>query len=113
MAKDVAVVIQEDPRKTHRPVEALRIALGLASGSHRTIVVLLGEAVRVLSEDRDDIVDVDILETYLPSIKDLRIPFVLPSTTDRSSIGGRFDVRYETDEAISSLLQSMDRTLVF
>ena len=113
MAKNVAVVIQEDPLKTHRPVEALRIALGLASGSHRTTVVLLVEAVRVLSEDRDDIVDVGILETYLPSIQDLGIPFVLPSTTDRSSVGVKFHARYESDEAISSLLQSMDRTLVF
>ena len=32
MAKTVAVVIQEDPRKTHRPVEALRIALVLWQG---------------------------------------------------------------------------------
>src|SRR5690349_150303 len=55
MAKNIVVVIQEDPRKTHRPVEALRIALGLTSGSHRTTVVLLGEAVRLLGDETDDI----------------------------------------------------------
>jgi hypothetical protein len=113
VGKTVAVVIQDDPRKSHRPVEALRIALGLVSGSHKTTVILLGEAVRLLSEERDDIVDVDILETYLPSIEDLEIPFVLPSTIDRSIIREEFRTRYESDETISSFLQSVDRTLVF
>ena len=113
MGKTVAIVIQEDPRKTHRPVEALRIALGLVSGSHTTTVILLGEAVRLLSNERDDLVDVDVLETFLPSVEGLEIPFVLQSATDRSSVPDKFRVRYESDEAISSLLRSMDRTLVF
>lgn len=113
MAKTVAVVIQEDPRKTHRPVEALRIALGLVAGSHTTTVVLLGEAVRLLSEDTDDIIDVDILEKYLPSIEHLAMPFVLPVTTNRSAVREKFFARYETDTGICSLIQSMDRTLVF
>ena len=113
MAKNVAVVIQDDPRKTHRPVEALRIALGLVSGSHKTTVVLLGEAIRLLTEERDDIVDVDILETYLPSIADLEVPFILPSTTHGSAIRSEFRTRYESAETIATFLQSMDRTLIF
>ena len=113
MSKSIAVVIQEDPRKTHRPVEALRIALGLVAGSHATTVVLLGEAHRLLSDDLDDIVDVDILEKYLPSVEQLEIPFLLQSETDRSLIRKEFSVQYKTDEAIRSLIQSMDRTLIF
>ena len=113
MAKNVAVVIQEDPRKTHRPVEALRIALGLVAGSHTTTVVLLGEAVRLLFEDTDDIIDLDILETYLPSMAQLEVPFVLHAASDRSAIRKEFRARYETDERIRSLIESMDRTLIF
>jgi sulfur relay (sulfurtransferase) DsrF/TusC family protein len=113
MAKNVAVVIQEDPRKTHRPVEALRIALGLVAGSHATTVVLLGEAVRLLYEETDDIIDGDILEKYLPSIEHLEMPFILQSTTDRSAVREEFATRYESDEGIRSLIHSMDRTLVF
>lgn len=113
MTKTIAVVIQEDPRTTHRPVEALRIALGLVAGSHATTVVLLGEAFRLLSEDKDDIVDVDILEKYLPSIKHLAMLFVLPETTNRSAVGEEFLTRYETDAGIYSLIQSVDRTLIF
>ena len=86
MAKQVAVIIREDPRKTHRPVEALRIALGLVGGEHQTTVVLLGEAVRLISDDTDDVVDVDILEKYLPSIEQLEIPFVVEAAADRSLV---------------------------
>jgi sulfur relay (sulfurtransferase) DsrF/TusC family protein len=113
MAKNVAVVISEDPRTTHRPVEALRIALGLAAGTHATTVVLLDEASRLLFEDTDDVVDVDILEKYLPSIQQLEMPFVLPASTDRSLIRADFTVRYETDDHIRRLIESMDRTLIF
>ena len=113
MSKTIALVIQEDPRVTHRPVEALRIALGLVAGSHHTTVVLLGEARRLLSEDIDEIVDVDILEKYLPTVQHLQIPFLLQSQTDRSSISSDFSVTFETDDRIRSFIQSVDRTLIF
>ena len=83
MAKKIAVVIREDPRTTHRPVEALRIALGLVAGTHDTTVVLLNDAIRLLSDDLDDVVDMEILEKYLPSIEHLEIPFILQSDADR------------------------------
>jgi len=113
MSKTIALVIQEDPRATHRPVEALRIALGLVAGTHHTTVVLLGEARRLLFEDTDDIVDVDILEKYLPTVQHLHIPFLLESETDRSSISSDFTVTYESNDYIRSFIQSVDRTLVF
>ncbi len=113
MAKNVAVVIQEDPRITHRPVEALRIALGLVAGSHITTVILLGEAVRLLTTDIDDIVDLDILEKYLPSIEQLDIPFILPKVFDLSVLSGSFSVRCESDDVVAAVLQSVDCTLVF
>jgi len=113
VAKNIAVVIQEDPRKTHRPVEALRIALGLVAGSHQTTVILLGEAFRLLGEDTDDIIDVDILEKYLPSIAQLKIPFILQSTANQSKVRSEFQVQYQTDESIGVFVRSMDNALVF
>lgn len=113
MAKTVVVVIQEDPRQTHRPVEALRIALGLVAGAHQTTVVLLGESVRLLHEDVDDIIDVEILEKYLPSIEQLEIPFILPSETDRTDIREKFHIAYRSDEEIRHVIESAERTLVF
>ena len=115
MAKNIAVVIQEDPRKTHRPVEALRIALGLAAGDHTTTVILLGEAVRLLNEDNDtdDIIDLDILEKYLPSIEQLKIPFILPQDFDPSALRGNFHIRSEPEHITAGFITSMDCTLVF
>lgn len=113
MAKNIAIVIQEDPRKTHRPVEALRIALGLAAGSHVTTVVLLGEAVRLLGDETDDILDVEILEKYLPTIEQIEIPFILQDTSLQIPVRDGFSIRRENDGTISSFVRSMDRALVF
>jgi sulfur relay (sulfurtransferase) DsrF/TusC family protein len=113
MAKKIAVVIREDPRQTHRPVEALRIALGLVAGTHDTTVVLLNEAVRLLSEDLDDVIDMEILEKYLPSIEHLEIPFIVQSDADRSLVQNQFAVQYQTAEYIRHFLTDVDRTLVF
>jgi sulfur relay (sulfurtransferase) DsrF/TusC family protein len=113
MPKNVAVVIQEDPRKTHRPVEALRIALGLSAGSHITTVVLLGEAARLLGDETDDILDIEILEKYLPAIKQLEIQFILQDIHNPIEVQDDFSVKRENDETIRSFIQSMDCTLVF
>ncbi|MGZ8365388.1 MAG: hypothetical protein ACXWWI_02705 [Nitrospira sp.] len=113
MPKNVAVVIQEDPRKTHRPVEALRIALGLSAGSHLTTVVLLGEAARLLGDETDDILDIEILEKYLPAIKQLEIQFIIQDIRNPIEVQDDFSVKRENDETIRSFIQSMDCTLVF
>lgn len=113
MAKTVAVVIQEDPTKTHRPVEALRIALGLTAGSHHTTVILLGEAVRLLSEETEDIVDVEVLEKFLPSLQHLAVPFLVPDNTRYFVNRNRFRVSYASADAIRSLVYSADRALIF
>lgn len=113
MAKKIAVVIREDPRTTHRPVEALRIALGLVAGTHDTTVVLLNDAIRLLSEDLDDVVDMEILEKYLPSIEHLEIPFILQSDADRSLVQEQFAVQYQPAEYIRRFLTDVDRALVF
>ena len=64
----IVLIIQRDPRTSALPRQALRIALGLAAGENPiTGVVLMGPAVQLLAEDTDEIVDIDILEKYLPS----------------------------------------------
>ena len=113
ISKRVAVVIAEDPTKTHRPVEALRIALGLSAGDHETTIVLLGRAPLLLTDDTEDVVDVDILEKYRPSLAQLGIPFVLESGAATSALLEEFSVTQKSAEEIRSLLESCDRTLVF
>lgn len=112
MSKRVAVVITEDPTKTHRPVEALRIALGLCAGDHDTTIVLLGRAFLLLT-DTEDVVDVDILEKYRPSLSQLGVPFVLESGAQADALLKEFSVTLKTASEIRNLLESCDRTLAF
>jgi hypothetical protein len=113
MAKRIAVVISEDPTTTHRPVEALRIALGLCAGDHETTVLLLGKSSMLLTDDIDDVIDVDILEKYRPSFAQLSVPFMLASGSPMNNILGQFSVTQKTPQEIRSFLQTADRTLVF
>ena len=46
-----------------------------------TTVVLLGEAARLLGDETDDILDIEILEKYLPAIKQLEIQFIIQNMT--------------------------------
>lgn len=109
----MAVVISEDPSMTHRPVEALRIALGLTAGEHETTVVLLGKAPALLSEDIDTVVDAEILEKYLPSIKQLNMPFLVEAGTMQEPRDVGFAVTERKSEELREFLLSVDRTLVF
>jgi hypothetical protein len=114
MPPSIVVVIREDPRKTHRSVEALRIALGLSTGENPMNVVLLGEAPLLISEDAEDAVDAEILEKYLPSFKGLKIPFTVPpGTGSRFDLDSDFKVSEASDEAIREMISWADRVLVF
>ena len=114
MTPNVVIVVQEDPLKTGKPVEALRIALGLTSGDASVTVVLLNGALQLLNQDTDDIVDSEILEQYLPSIKQLGMTFlVLHDAASTSSIDPEFQVRRVSDGDIKDLILTADRALVF
>jgi len=113
MSKRIAVVISEDPFVTARPVEALRIALGLCAGDHETTVVLLGPASRLLMTDTEEIMDVDILEKYLPSFKHLSVPFIVEPGTVMDDWSDSFSVTIRTADDIRQLIRTVDRSLVF
>ena len=114
MPPSIIVVIREDPQKTHRAVEALRIALGLSTGENPLVVVLLSQAPLLLSEAPEDIVDGEILEKYLPSFKHLKIPFVVPVGTGvRFDLDPEFEIKELSEEAIRAAISTSDRVLVF
>ena len=113
MSKRIAVVISEDPFVTARPVEALRIALGLYAGDHETSVVLLGRSPLLLMQDTEEIVDVDILEKYLPSFKQLSIPFIVEPGTAMDTWSDDFFVTTRTVDEIRQFIRTVDRSLVF
>ncbi len=110
----IVVVIREDPIKTPRAVEALRIALGLGTGDNPLTVVLLNDAPLLLAEDRDEIADVDILEKHLPVFKEMKTPFVIPrGARTRFSVDNAFQIREASGAEIASLISNADRVIVF
>ncbi len=113
MSKRVAVVIADDPCLTARPVEALRIALGLCAGDHDTTVILLGPASRLLMEDTEEIVDAEILEKYLPSFKHLAVPFIIEPGSTMNTWSDDFSVTTRTTDEIRQFIRSADRSLIF
>ncbi|MGH7230760.1 MAG: DsrE family protein [Nitrospiraceae bacterium] len=114
MLPRIVVLIREDPVKTPRAVEALRIALGLSTGENPLTVVLLNNAPLLLGEDTDDLVDGEILEKHLPVFKELKTPFVVPHGTMRSfSLDPEFDIREASADDMASLISKADRVLVF
>ena len=114
MTSSVVCVIRGDPRASHRPVEALRIALGLAAGEHDVTVVLQDEAFRLLGRDTDDVVDVDILEKYLPSFKQLAIPFIVTTPRDQVvPLEDGFALHYENYSIVQQRVRTATHTLVF
>lgn len=71
MNQSILVLIKGNPLESHRPAEAIRIALGLASSDHDVTIVLLNQAPLLLSDDTEDLVDGEILQKYLPTFKEL------------------------------------------
>jgi hypothetical protein len=86
----------------------------LAAGENPITVILMGEAVQLLGEETEDIVDVEILEKYLPSFQHLAIPFVLllPAGPDPELQEG-FAVTVGTLESAQRAIAEADRVLVF
>jgi hypothetical protein len=113
MSKRIAVVISEDPFMTARPVEALRIALGLCAGDHETTVVLLGPASKLLMENTEEIMDIDVLEKYLPSFTQLSIPFFVEVGTPMDAWSHDFSVTPHTADDIRQFVRTVDRSLIF
>ncbi len=110
----VAVVIRMNPAKTHRAVEALRIALGLSAGEHIVTVFLLDQAPALLTEDLEHVVDADTLEKCLPALKQLGTSFVVvEGALSRFRITPGFNIREEQPVRIAELIASSDRALVF
>ncbi len=114
MLPSIVVVTQEDPRKTHRPVEALRIALGLSTGGNPLSIVLLGPSRLLTTDELDDVVDVDVLEKFLPSLSQLDIPMIVPTGSSQEFPPSRQLKITESPVAdIHRLITDSDRSIVF
>lgn len=115
MTDTILILIKSDPLENHRPVEAIRIALGLVSSGHSAVIVLLNRAVLLLAEDTEDLVDGDILQKYLPAFKDLGQTFyveeksLMTHALDRTE----YAIQAVSYDKITELVQQAGSFLIF
>lgn len=112
----IVVLIALDPMKSHRAVEAFRIALGL--GSHNegkdVSLILSGRAPFLLAEDTTDIVDGEILEKHLPVFIEWGTPFSIASDAEIPPLYIQDCVTKPiTPHEIANTLETADRVLIF
>ncbi|MBI5380055.1 MAG: hypothetical protein HZA23_07905 [Nitrospirae bacterium] len=113
-ARVLCLIIRSDPRKSHRPAEAVRIALGLGGSDHPIRILLADEAVRILTEEAESCVEAEALERYLGTLSEWKTPFyierghALAGEVDRE----RFNVREVNGKEQADLLASGERVLV-
>lgn len=113
--KKIVVLIRSDPRVSHRPCEAIRIALGLASSEHPVEVILSETAPLLLTEEADEWVDGERTMQFLSSLN----AFIPAFFIDEDSLGEvdlteiEFDTILLTKEAIASKLSQTESFLTF
>jgi len=112
----VLVVIQTDPLKSPRAVEALRIALGL--GSHNegkdVTIILGGRAPYLLANDTSNVVDSEILEKHLPVFLEWGTAFrIAPDAEVPTQWLPDCTIKITTIQDIADAFRSADRVLVF
>ena len=109
------VLIQSNPFENHQPAEALRIALGLAGGENQVEVILLGKAVSILFEDPENFKDGEILEKFLPSLKEqLKTFYVEKSALDGlQPADSDYSMTAVTPDEIADLMTNANRFIVF
>ena len=109
-------MIQADPLKSPRAVEALRIALGL--GSHNEgndLTIILGDrAPYLLANDTSNVVDSEILEKHLPVFIEWGTTFrIAPDAEVPPHWLPDCNIKTTTIEEIENAFHSADRVLVF
>ena len=115
MDKEVVVLIKSSPQESHRPVEAIRIALGLVSGEHRVSVILLDKSLLLLGDTAEDLIDGDELEKYLLPLRELDQTFYVErEALERTKLpDSDYKIKPLSFQEISMLIARADRHLIF
>jgi len=115
MTDRILVLIKSNPLESHRPVEAVRIALGLASGDHSVTIVLLNRAPLLLADDTDDLVDGEILQKYLPTFNELDQTFFVEEGSLKAHPleDSDYKIRAVSFDEITEMIRQAGRFFIF
>jgi len=114
MPIQIIILICEDPTKSHRPVEGLRIALGLSTGPNPLTIIVMGRARLLLTNEISEVIDSEILEKHIPVVQELDIKILLPTGSQNEfSFDPDFSISETPTSEIASLVSQANRVLVF
>jgi hypothetical protein len=84
--KTLLIVVSSDPRTSHRPAEAIRLAAGLAAWRRVDVTLFLtGPAVLAVNPDVDDFVDEESYRRYLPMFLESSRPVLVEAESTMGS----------------------------
>jgi len=69
MGKKILFFIQSNPLESHRPAEAIRIALGLAACNHSIDIILTHHGSLLLSDPIENLIDGERIQQYMAELK--------------------------------------------
>ena len=79
MRPRLLLIITQDPRCSHLPAEAVRIAAGVGAWRQVEVsVYLLGKAVASLADPSDDLRNEDVLSQFWPVVAGFGRPIYIP-----------------------------------
>ena len=114
MPIQIIILICEDPTKSHRPVEGLRIALGLSTGPNPLTIIVMGRARLLLTNEISEVIDSEILEKHIPVVQELDIKILLPTGSQNEfSFDPDFSISETPTSEIATLVSQANRVLVF
>ncbi len=114
--RTVLLIVTGDPHTSPRPAEAIRIAAGVGAwGKVRITLYLDGEAVAVLSEYADELIDEDNFVRYLPMIGEGENPiYVRKGASGLADLGEPvLDYREIDEERVAQLSAEHDVVIRF
>lgn len=109
-------IVDGDPRATHRPAEAVRIAAGISAWKKADVMVYLrGPAILALGEWVDELVEEDNFTRYLPILKDTGHPIFVEKESPFLADLGEATMRYEPldDGQLAGLVAKSNYVLRF
>ena len=95
-ATEVLFVISTDPRASHRPAEAIRIAAGVGAGRRvRVSIYLHGPAVLALSEFSHELIESENYDRYWPILAEMEWPIYVQSSSPFLAEIGQTPLRFK------------------
>jgi sulfur relay (sulfurtransferase) DsrF/TusC family protein len=115
MPPSILFLIKSNPQKSHRPAEAIRIAVGLGTGKNPLTLILAEKAPLLLNYESQELEDSETIERYLPILKEWMIPFYVEQEALQAlSLDDHpFKVEAISTERIAQLISQADRHFIF